>query len=51
MVALVKGDSRYDFGTKTEQDIKVATPQAKIDVQPDFRWEELLRLGELIGKT
>lgn len=49
LLALVKDDRSYEFGTKTEKDMKVATPCASIEVQPDSRWEELVRLGEIFG--
>lgn len=51
LVALVQDDSSYDFGTKTEKDLKVATPEATIEIRPDDRWDELVKLGEIFGKS
>lgn len=47
----MKDDPDYCFGTKTEKDLKVATPEAKIDILADERWDELVRLGEIFGKS
>lgn len=51
LVAFVKDDSSYRFGTKTEKDLKVAMPKAEIDMLVDERWDELVRLGEIFGKS
>lgn len=51
LVAFVKDDTNYVYGTKTEMEMKVATPEAKIEIQTDPRWDELVRLGEVFGKS
>lgn len=51
LVALVTDDPTYDFGTKTEKDMKVATPEAEIEIREDERWDELVRLGEIFGRS
>lgn len=48
-VAFVQDDQEYDFGTETIGEMKVATPQASIEIQKDGRWEELLKLGEVFA--
>lgn len=51
LVGLVQDDPNYTFGTTRPKDIKMATPEAKIEIRPDSRWEELVRLGEIFGKS
>lgn len=51
LVEFVKSNPDYQFGTKTEKDLKVATPEAKIEILPDDRWDELVKLGEIFGKS
>lgn len=51
LLALVKDDSSYEYGTKTEKEMKVATPEANIEILPDERWDELVKLGEIFGKS
>lgn len=51
LVAFVKDDATYDFGTRNEMEMKVATPEGKIEIQSDPRWDELVRLGEVFGKS
>lgn len=51
LVAFVKVDTSYEHGTKSENEMKMATPEAKIEIRPDSRWDELVRLGELFGKS
>lgn len=51
LVAFVNDDTAYDHGTKAEGEMKVATPEAKIEIQSDPRWDELVRLGEVFGKS
>lgn len=51
LVAFVKNDTNYSYGTKAEQEMKMATPEAQIEIRPDPRWDELVRLGEIFGKS
>jgi uncharacterized protein YaiE (UPF0345 family) len=49
LVAFVNDDSDYDFGTKTVEQMIVATPEGRIEMQHDRRWDELERLGEIFA--
>lgn len=51
LVALVQNDPNYRHGTETEREMKVATPEAKIEVLADDRWDALIELGEKLGKS
>ena len=42
-------DSEYDYGTRTIDDIKVATPDCKIQVEKDERWLDLVKLGHIFA--
>ena len=44
LVAFVK-DEPFDFGTRTIEDQRVLTPDGRIVVEQDARWEDLTRLG------
>lgn len=48
-VAFVNDDSVYDFGTQDIDEMKVATPEGKIEIQKDQRWDELVNLGEIFA--
>lgn len=48
-VAFVNDDSEYDFGTHHIDEMKVATPTGKIEIQKDERWDELVKLGEIFA--
>lgn len=48
LVAFVN-DEEYNFGTKTLQEMKVATARGEIEIQGDERWEELLRISEVFS--
>lgn len=50
LVAFVKDDKTNTYGTKTLTEMMVATPEASIEIQPDPRWDELVRLGDIFGK-
>ena len=49
LVAFVNNDESYDYGTNTVQEIKVATPQGRIEIQLDERWDELTKIGEILS--
>lgn len=46
LVAFVQDDLGYHFGTQTIQDMKIATPEGKIEVGKDERWDDLVALGK-----
>ncbi|KAK7227901.1 hypothetical protein V2G26_000071 [Clonostachys chloroleuca] len=49
LVAFVNDEESFDFGTRTVQEMRVATPQATIEVQKDQRWDELLQIGDIFS--
>jgi uncharacterized protein YaiE (UPF0345 family) len=49
LVAFVQVDHRYDFGTKSIDEMKVATPEGTIEIQKDTRWGDLVKLGEVFA--
>ncbi|KAK4503455.1 hypothetical protein PRZ48_004370 [Zasmidium cellare] len=49
LVAFVDGDEGYEFGTKQIDEVKVATPEGKIEVRKDERWEDLSKLGAVFA--
>lgn len=49
LVAFVQNDRSYSFGTKSLDEMKVATPSATVEVQRDSRWQDLVRLGEIFA--
>lgn len=52
LIAFVNDDEDYEFGTKAVDEMRLATPQATIEVQQDKRWHELVRIGEVFaGKS
>ena len=44
LVAFVNHESDYVYGTEQVDEVKVATPQGRIEIQKDSRWAELLSL-------
>lgn len=46
LVAFVNDDKGFEFGTTAIDEMRVATPECKIEVQKDLRWESLVKLGE-----
>jgi uncharacterized protein YaiE (UPF0345 family) len=48
-VAFVNDDPEYEFGTHGIDEMKVATPEGKIEIQIDQRWDELDKLGEVFA--
>ena len=50
LVAFVHQDNSYEFGTKTIEEIKVVTPDGRIDVLMDDRWGTLTKLGEVFAR-
>lgn len=49
LVAFVQDDQEYEFGTKSIDEMKVATPEGTIEIQSDGRWESLVKLGEVFA--
>nr|XP_036588714.1 carboxylesterase-lipase family protein [Colletotrichum truncatum]KAF6800088.1 carboxylesterase-lipase family protein [Colletotrichum truncatum] len=49
LVAFVNGDDMYSFGTTSVEQMKVMTPDGKIQIQPDERWDELVKLGQIFA--
>ncbi len=49
LVAFVHNDETYNFGTTSVDQMKVATPDATVEIQPDSRWKELARLGDIFA--
>ena len=47
LIAFVGGDTEYKYGTTEIDDFKVATPEARIEIQKDTRWKELLELAQI----
>lgn len=45
LVAFVNDDQIYEFGTNAIDEMKVATPDGKIEIQEDTRWQSLVKLG------
>ncbi|KAL3474300.1 Alpha/Beta hydrolase protein [Aspergillus californicus] len=48
-VAFVHDDEEYDFGTQSIEEMKVATPEGKIEIQKDLSWDRLVHLGEVLS--
>ncbi|KAH7015588.1 Alpha/Beta hydrolase protein [Ilyonectria destructans] len=52
LIAFVNDDEDYEFGTNAVDEMRLAAPQATIEVQQDKRWHELVRIGEVFaGKS
>ncbi|KAF2163797.1 hypothetical protein M409DRAFT_25978 [Zasmidium cellare ATCC 36951] len=51
LVAFVHGDEEYEFGTKRVDEVKVATPEKKIEIWKDERWEDLSKLGGVFASA
>jgi uncharacterized protein YaiE (UPF0345 family) len=49
LTAFVNDDKGYKFGTTSNDQMKVMTAEGKIEIQPDERWEELVRLGNIFA--
>ena len=51
LVAFVNDDKDYVYGTNKADEVKVATPGGKIEIQQDKRWSELLGLMDVFAGT
>ncbi|KAL4788141.1 Alpha/Beta hydrolase protein [Aspergillus varians] len=49
LVAFVNDEPRYVFGTEKADEVKLATPDGRIEIQKDPRWAELLDLMEVFA--
>lgn len=49
LAAFVKDERGYAYGTRSADEYKVMTPDGKIEVQKDPRWEGLLQLMDVFS--
>lgn len=49
LTAFVNDDKSYKFGTTSIAQMKVMTPEGKIEIRSDERWEELVNLGRIFA--
>lgn len=49
LTAFVNDDKRYKFGTTSIDQMKVMTPEGKIEIRSDERWAELVKLGRIFA--
>ena len=49
LVAFVNNDKSYDFGTRSVNDMKVASSDATVKVETDVQWETLAGLGDVFA--
>lgn len=49
LAAFVNDDNRYKFGTTSIDQMKVMTPEGRVEIRPDERWEELVKLGGIFA--
>lgn len=49
LTAFVNDDKSYKFGTTSVDQMKVMTPEGKIEIRSDERWEELVKLGRIFA--
>lgn len=49
LAAFVNDDKGYDFGTTSIDQMKVMTPEGKVEIRSDERWEELVKLGSIFA--
>lgn len=45
LVAFVHDYRSFDFGTRSISEMKVATPECRIEVKADDRWDRLIELA------
>lgn len=51
LIAFVNDDETYKFGTTSIDQMKVMTPEGKIEIRSDERWEELVKLGRIFARN
>lgn len=49
LIAFVNDDKSYKFGTASIDQMKVMSPEGKIEIRSDERWEELVGLGSIFA--
>lgn len=49
LAAFIHNDESHDFGTRSCDEFKTATPEGKIEVTKDTRWRELLQLANVFS--
>lgn len=49
LVAFVQAEDNFTYGTTRVDEFKVATPESRIEIQTDERWQELLSLAEVFS--
>lgn len=49
LTAFVNDDKRYKFGMTSIDQMKVMTPEGKVEIRSDERWEELVKLGSIFA--
>lgn len=49
LVAFVNDDATYHFGTASIKEFKVLTPEGKIEIREDARWDKLLELSNIFA--
>ncbi|KAK1992162.1 alpha/beta-hydrolase [Colletotrichum falcatum] len=49
LVAFVNNRETYQFGTKSVQEMKTMTPEGKIEIRQDSRWDDLVNLGNIFA--
>lgn len=49
LVNFVNDTEGYEYGTNSVEEMKVLTPEATIEVRPDGRWSELVKLGNIFA--
>lgn len=50
LIAFVRDDKAFDFGTRAIDQVKAIKSDATIEVVKDERYEELKKLGELFAR-
>lgn len=51
LVAFVHDDKSFDFGTQSINEMKVATPECRIEVRSDDRWDRLIELATYFANS
>lgn len=49
LAAFVNNDKSYKFGTTSIDQMKVMTPEGKVEIRSDERWEGLVKLGSIFA--
>ncbi|KAH7311397.1 Alpha/Beta hydrolase protein [Stachybotrys elegans] len=49
LVAFVRDDRAYNFGTQRVEEVKVMNPDTSITVQVDERWDDLIETGKIFS--